>query len=227
MTDPRRNDAQFSKTCLAYIFKWLKSQPEFYGRRSRSMPNKYFTKGLGREDDAIKFAGRVLKWNGAKKNTERKHDDWIQGEADVILEHSVEDIKNSWDEETFPLFATEAPDEGYWWQLQGYCHLYEKDQAGIVYTLMDAPEELIEREARRLAWDAGTTDVTEELYQAVKKSMTFEHYPDDLRLKRFGVTRDTMAAGRVYSRVMDIRRYIAELPDISTFITLHSDEIID
>ena len=227
MSEPKKKENIFSQTCLTHIASWLKMQPEFYGRRSKNISSKYLIKGIKQEDAAIEFAAKFLKWGNVTKNTERRHGGWLEGEADVVLTDSIEDIKNSWDEDTFPLFATESPTKGYWWQLQGYCELWDKDKAGVVYTLMDAPDDLIEREARRQSFELGFDELEEDFYQEIRKTMTFEHYPPELRIKRFAVARDTIAIGQVYSKVMQIRRYIEALPEIDTLITLHSDDVID
>lgn len=226
MSNPRDKNAEFSATCLKHVYGWLRRQPEFYGRRSKSLSNKYCDKGLAKEDDSIEFASRFFGWGLVEKNTVRKFEDWIEGEADVVLANSVEDIKNSWDEETFPLFHNQIETTAYIDQLQGYSFLYDKPNAGLIYTLMDAPDFIIEREAWKIAREAGLDELPEDLFQDVKKNMSFEHYPDELRIKRFSIERDDIRIGKIYSKVQDIRRFIHELPDIETLITLHEDELI-
>lgn len=199
-----------SETCISYVHDWLKQQPEFYGRSS-NFRSKYTDKGNECEDASIELASEYFGWGLVQKNTVRLVNDYIEGEADVVLRDSIEDIKNSWSEKTFPLFAKDIPIDGYGWQGQGYMELYDKNRFGLVYTLMDAPERLVEKEARSRMYELGLDDLDMELYEEVKESMTFSQFPIELRVKRFGLDRDRSLMDRVKYRVDDIRKYIEQL----------------
>lgn len=208
MTEPRSKGAgTLSKTCLNYVKTWIKEQEEFYNR-SHDFSNKYTKKGNSCEAESIEFAASYLGWGLVQKNTERRHNEYIMGECDVVLANSVEDIKNSWSDKTFPLFEDEIPIDGYGWQLQGYCELWDKPQGGLVYTLMDAPTYLVEKEARYQQYELGLDELEADLYDEVKAKMTYSHLPDKLRIKRFFVDRDKSAMDNVYERVEQIRHWI-------------------
>lgn len=214
MTDPKtkadKEAGKLSKTCLSYVHEWIKEQPEFYGRRV-NFSSKYTIKGIECEHESIAFAAKYYGWNEAAKNEKEFENDYLTGTPDVVLLDTVEDIKNSWSQSTFPLFATEIPIDGYGWQLQGYMELLDKSQAGLVYTLMDAPERQIDREARNRTYELGIDEIEYEMYEEIKAAMTYSDLRDDLRIKRFFLDRDSEAMKAVQSRVQQIRDYIKQL----------------
>ena len=215
MTDPKnkadKDAGKLSKTCLTHVHEWIKEQPEFYGRRV-GFSNKYTIKGNECEHESILFASKYYGWKDAVKNEKQFENDYLTGTPDVILFDSVEDIKNSWSQSTFPLFATEIPIDGYGWQLQGYMDLLGKSQAGLVYTLMDAPERQIDREARNRSYELGLEEIEFDMYEEIKQSMTYSDLiRDDLRIKRFFLDRDKASMLAVQSRVQQIRDYIKSL----------------
>lgn len=214
MTEPKtkadKEAGKLSKTCLAYVHEWIKEQPEFY-ERSVHFSNKYTIKGHECEDESIKFASGYYEWGNVSKNEKYFENDFLTGTPDVILPESVEDIKNSWSQKTFPLFATEIPIDGYGWQLQGYMELLDKPQAGLIYTLMDAPERQVDREARNLAYELGLEEIEFDMYESVKKSMTYSGLRDDIRIKRFFLDRDKECMELVQDRVQQIRNYIKSI----------------
>lgn len=214
MTDPKtkadKDAGKLSKTCLAHVHEWIKSQPEFYGRQV-SFSNKYTIKGIELEHESIMLAAKYYGWDKAEKNETEFENDYLTGTPDVILDKSVEDIKNSWSQATFPLFATEIPIDGYGWQLQGYMDLVNKSQAGLIYTLMDAPERQVDREARNKAYELGIEEIEFDLYEEIRKSMIYSDLRDEIRIKRFFLDRDEKAMLAVQSRVQQIRDYITSL----------------
>jgi len=210
LSEPRSKKEGLGKTCLKVVHDWIKSQPEFYGS-VKGFKSKYTDKGNYCEAESIEFASSYFGWGMVQKNEETKENDYLIGTADIVLSASVEDIKNSWSQDTFPLFGTDIPIDGYGWQGQGYLELWDKPQFGLVYTLMDAPEFLVEREARKKMYDLGMTDLEAELYDEVKSSMTYSHLRNELRIKRYFVDRDREAMPRVQNRVQQIRDYIKTL----------------
>lgn len=214
MTEPKtikdKEAGKLSATCITYVQDWIKSQPEFYNRY-HEFTSKYTEKGNQCEDSSIEYASRVYGWKNVKKNTEYRENEFLTGTADVILTDSVEDIKNSFSDKTFPLFENEIPIDGYGWQLLGYCELFDKKQGGLIYTLMDAPEELIDREAYYKAKSLGYDETPIEIYDEVKKHMTYSDLRDELRIKRFFIDADKAKMQLVYDKVEKIRNYIKSL----------------
>ena len=199
-----------SKTCIETVYDWIKEQNEFYGR-SVNFRSKYCDKGNRLEAESIKLASEYFGWGNVSKNNERLYNDYLTGEADIVLPESIEDIKNSWSQKTFPLFGTEIPIDGYGWQGQGYMELYDKPKFGLVYTLMDADEKNVEREAWARVRDLGLDELEDDLYQEVKAHMTYSGFPLELRIKRFQLDRDRSVMDPVKYRVDDIRKFIEQL----------------
>ena len=210
MTEPRSKTAPFglSETCISYLEEWVTDH--LYGSH-KEVSTKYTQKGLTVENEAIEFASDVLGWGWVPKNTERRTDHYLTGEADVVLAQAIADVKSSWDQYTFPLFDEEIPTKGYDWQLQGYMHLWDKSIALLVYCLMDAPEELVQREARRLVYERYEDEVTETIYQEVKAKLTFSHLPDYLRIKTYPVHRDPERINAIMARVEQCNVYIQQV----------------
>lgn len=210
MTDPKKKSDKLSVTCLSYVHSWIKSQPEFYDR-DINFRSKYTAKGNFCEKGAIELAAGFYGWGNVQKNEERRSNGYITGEADIVLPDSIEDVKNSWSQETFPLFHTEIPIDGYGWQGQGYMELWEKPKFGLVYALMDAPERLVMNEAWNRVRELELDDLEADLYDEVKASMTYSNIDINLRVKRFSLDRDPDCIIKVYERIDLIREYISDL----------------
>lgn len=173
--------------------------------------SKYTDKGNEVELQAILYAGEVLGWDFILKNEERFNNEWITGEPDVLSDNLLADIKCSWDGSTFPLFDTELKNKHYWWQLQGYMWLTDKQESELVYCLMDTPEEIVQDEIRRAHWKANLIEQEQVLVDAVKTQHSFSHIPDKNRVKRFIVKRDEEAIEQIKTRVEEARVYYNSL----------------
>lgn len=201
-----------SKTCITHVHEWIKSQPEFYGK-SKGFKNKYTEKGILLEPESIKYAASQLAWGEVEKNTVRLCNDYLEGETDIYLPklELVADIKNSWSQDTFPIFDVKIPITGYDDQLKGYCELWNVEKGLLIYTLMDAPEHMIDKAARHRQYELGMDDLEMELYESVKSDMTYSQFPDRLRIKTFQVGRDNQRMQKVADKVEQINKYIKTL----------------
>jgi len=139
MTNPRSKNELLSETTKTYVFDWLKES--IYGYR-KELNNKYVTKGLELEDEAIDKAIELLDLPFTLKNEQFYEDEYFTGTPDLIIKDTVYDIKCSWDCYTFPLFDTEIPTKNYYYQLQVYMHLLGLKKAKLVYVLLNTPENL-------------------------------------------------------------------------------------
>lgn len=143
MTNPRAKNELISETTKSYVKEYLIS--EIYGIK-KQINNKYLSKGIWLEDEAIDKAIEWLDIPFALKNEKYFEDYFFCGTPDLILENEVLDIKCSWDAFTFPLFENEIPTKDYFYQLQVYMHLTGKRKARLVYVLLNTPEELLYEE---------------------------------------------------------------------------------
>lgn len=202
-----RRDAppSLSAGAKTYLQKWMKEK--LYGRK-KEFSNQYTVKGELCEPTAIQFVAEMMGYGLIEKNTVRIENEWMDGECDLDLSNIVEDIKNSWDVFTFPLFATELPDKDYFYQLQCYMDLYNKPRAAVNYCLIDAPEEIIDQQARSVSYKAGFAEVDMELYDEVRRKMTFSDIPNHLKLRRFEFDRDDTVIQAIKDRVELCRVYI-------------------
>jgi hypothetical protein len=138
MTDGKGKD-ELSVGAKTYVTKLAKET--IYGYDER-VSNKYMDKGIRVEDESIDLYNAV-KLTSYAKNTERRENSWITGEADIVATHKIIDIKSSWCLTTFPVLAEQGEDKGYEWQLRAYMMLWDKQYAEIAYCLVSTPDDLI------------------------------------------------------------------------------------
>jgi len=194
-----------SETTKGYCEQWLKIQiyerlPEF--------TSKYTDKGTMTEDAAIELLNGFYGWN-ATKNTARKFSDFMHGECDLDIrkEDLICDIKSSYSCFTFPLFDGEIPDKKYIWQIQGYMHLWGRENGRISYVLMDMPDDMI---ANELRWKFKTPPTDEE-YRAAAAKFIYSDLADALRVKSFNFKYDPEMIAAIEQRVKECRVYIGSL----------------
>lgn len=200
-----KDEIRLSKSTISVIHDWMKDQ---LGYPRQELRSKYTQKGLLMEGDAIDFIADHYGWSGVKKNTERKTDEYITGEADVVLPDRVMDVKCSWSGDSFPLMDTDIPIDGYVWQGLGYMALWGKDNFQLTYALMDAPDAIVDKEANRVRYDLGLDEVDMELWEDIKSMNTFSHLPAELRIKSFYVDFNKDLIDRVHERVEIARKWV-------------------
>lgn len=139
MTDPKGKDEILSVGAKTAITKMAKQFVYGYDERISS---KYMDKGIKVEDRSIELLNSVL-FTSYKKNTERRTNDWITGECDIVGNDRIHDIKSSWSLATFPVLASQGEDKTYEWQGRAYMMLWDMDHFEIDYCLVNTPDELI------------------------------------------------------------------------------------
>ena len=189
------------KTGESYLQQWYKEQ--LYGRR-KFMTNKYVEKGLIMEDDSLDYIAEHLGYGMLVKNEEYFEDEYFTGTPDAILSDHIIDVKNSFDCFTFPLFYNGVPNKDYYWQAQIYMHLCDKESYKLIYTLMDTPEHLIEKDFK---WN----NPNELEYEDFKKDYIYNHLSPELRIKTFEIKRNQEDIDKLISRVKESREYINKL----------------
>jgi hypothetical protein len=134
-----RGKNEMGQTAKSYIKQVAKEN--FYGYRSE-INNKYIQKGLMQEQDSIDLLNTV-RFEGYIKNTVRMVDELMTGEADIITDASIIDIKTSWSLDTFPVMAEDGYDAIYEWQLRAYMRLYDRPKAELIYCMVTTSNELL------------------------------------------------------------------------------------
>ena len=210
------------KTGETYLNDWMKER--VFGRK-KEFDSKYFEKGNFCEQDALDFSAKILGFEHSYKNDEYFEDEHFCGTPDLILEKDglIVDIKNSWDCFTFPLFEEEIPNQGYYLQLQIYMHLTGYRKAKLVYCLMDAPNDLINKEAKRQAWASGLMGfANEDILGHVKQRMIYSNMPDKLRIKSFDISYDEKVIDKLKGRVNECKQYVKSNIIFKSFINQQS-----
>jgi hypothetical protein len=196
------------KTGESYLQEWLKEQ--IYSRK-KEFSNKYTLKGLLVEDWSLDFISDQLGIKGCFKNDEYFENDYFAGSPDVVLEDCIIDVKNSWDAFTFPLFDTEIPNSDYYFQGQIYMALTGKKHYKLIYTLLDTPMDIIQKEAFFFARDNGL-ELNEELINEFRERNSFSSIDPKYRIKVFEFEYDQPTIDKLISRVEESRIYLSTLP---------------
>ena len=134
-----RGKNEMGQTAKSYIKQVAKEN--FYGYRSQ-INSKYIEKGLMQEQDSIDLLNTV-RFEGYIKNTVRMVDELMTGEADIITNDSIIDIKTSWSLDTFPVMSEDGYDSIYEWQLRAYMRLYDRPKAELIYCMVTTSNELL------------------------------------------------------------------------------------
>jgi hypothetical protein len=204
----KRDNPELSATAKTYCENWLQS---IIYERKLEFTNKYIEKGLIMEDASIDFVSEQLGIGFLFKDDKYLEDDFMTGSMDIDLPDFVYDIKNSWSWETFPLFETDIPNKDYYWQLQGYMKLTNKNNAKLIYCLSDTPKHIIEREARNYCFYNGYGELDMEIYNDFYKKLTYQDVDPKLKMKIFDIERNNNDIEKINQRVIECRTYIETL----------------
>lgn len=198
MTAPRTKTG-LSETAKTMLVLWYKEK--LYKRR-KEIQSKYMTKGNTVEDASIAYVNTIY-GTDYKKNEQYYENEYVHGTPDIVGD-TIIDIKNSWDFSTFPLFSSTIPTKDYEWQVQGYMMLTGATKASVVYTLMDLPDDLIEREYRM---SGGTGLITAEF----KANYKYKDIDDKLRVKRFDFEYSADLVEQIVTKIEEARKFVSML----------------
>lgn len=186
---------------------WFKST--WYGKKQYNATVATL-KGTAVEWDVVKF---IADQHGEyyKKNERTYQNGFLVGTPDIVPEEIANsefliDIKSPEDCFSFPLLEDELP-KIYDWQMQGYLHLTGRKYARVIYALVNAPDHIVEKKARQIARDQNE-NYSQELFDAVKKNMTYDHLPASMRIKEYRVDYDQKKAEQIEQRVKDCRAWL-------------------
>ena len=216
MTDARSKSETISETAKAHCVDVFIS--EKYGRK-KDISNKFITKGLMVEEDSITLFSRHTKTFFKKNEVQLKNHsitgtpDLFEGEQ-ILSATKIIDVKSSWDIYTFFRSRHDKLNSQYFWQLQGYMALTGAQSATLAYCLINTPEMLIDDEKRKLQWKTGTIDDEQPEFKVacaeMDKLMRYDDIPMEERITMIDIPRDETAICRIYQRVADCRKWIAE-----------------
>lgn len=190
MTEARSKSEPLSETTKSYLLElWIENN---YGRR-KQIDSKYMIKGTTVEEESITLYS-LHQCDFFKKNKERKENEFITGEPDIITDTHIIDIKSSWSIFTFmDSKFSKAINKDYYWQLQAYMSLFDKQAAKLVYVLTNTPDELVECETRFRTCD--------------EKEFKFDDIPLQERIFEVEVLRNDEDINRMYNRINEANEY--------------------
>ena len=218
MTNPRTKGELLSETTKKRVQE--KFIEDMFGV-TREFWSKETNKGTECEPESIKYFVKNYDLFGASKNEIKYENDFFVGTPDIIHAGKVYDIKSSWSLFTFPMFddTEKIPTKAYEFQLQAYMDLTGLKSAMLVYVLTDATEEMIQDEVYKRCLRAKIynkdPEIAAELEQKIEKQtrreMTFNHVPDELRIKTFTLEYNQELVNEMRARVDLCRTYYGEL----------------
>ena len=138
MSEPKtKAEGLLSKGAKTYLTGLAKEV--VYGYREE-ISSKAMEKGTRCEQESIDLYNQVF-FSSLTKNAERRSNDCITGEPDLIGKDFGVDIKTAWSLCTFPALPDDMPD--YEWQARGYMCLFDLPRWDIAYCMIDTPDDLI------------------------------------------------------------------------------------
>ena len=208
MTNPKTKGETLSQTTKTYLQEL--AVQEVYNIR-KEFSSRYTDKGNEVEELSIALCNDVLNLGFIYKNEEHYSNDWITGTPDVNTNEILLDVKSSWDATTFPFFDTELKNKDYFYQLQGYMWLTDKEECLLCYCLIDTPLQIVEDEIRREHWKASLIEESLDLRAFVQSKHTFGHIPKEKRVKTFRIAKDDEVIESIKTRIEECREYYNEL----------------
>lgn len=206
----KRDNPQLPSGAIIYLTEWYISKK--YNRKKEFF-NKFVDKGLAVENEGIDMLSIHLN-EGIELKKESKYfeKEFIHGLPDVLHEDWVFDTKCVWDVFGFPFYEKEIPDDKYEWQMQGYMHLCDKQNAAVVYCLIDTPKPLVDLDLKKLYFQSGgkAEDWHPQTYEELRINYTFQDIPQEDRIKLYEFKRDENKINLIIERVKMCREFIAK-----------------
>lgn len=194
-----------SESCMTHLCD-IRTRVKY--DRTEDIKSKYLKKGLLLEEDAISAYSYLTK-EFHKKNTERKYNEWIEGETDIVLPDMVKDTKVNWSIFQFGRVAAKPIKPLYHWQLDGYMMLWDKPKGELIYVLLDTPAHIIAAEKKRLQYEwIGSSDDYELACQEIDRLHTYSDIPDEEKIRIFPVERSEEREAKIIRRVEECRQYL-------------------
>jgi len=206
MTEPKSKSETLSETTKNHLVDvWIRHK---YNRKEL-ITSKYMEKGVMVEEDAMTLYSRFRKQYYVK-NEKMLTDDFIKGIPDIITEKTVIDLKSSWDIFTFFRTKQKAVEKMYYWQLQGYMSLTGKENARLVYCLVNTPQVLIDDEIHRLQYKHLSEADMLKARNQIEMNSIFDDIDIQDKIYEIEIKRNNEDIERLHNRIIDCRNWIAE-----------------
>lgn len=196
---------------LIKIYNLLK-----YGRK-KDLTTNAMDKGRQLQTEGIQLFSE-LEGEEYTENDQQIESDFFSGKLDMFLgldvynAKKVWDLKNSYELDTFTPKLIESPDKGYEAQLNVYYSLTGATGGGLVYTLLDAPENVLMDEKRKLLYNmnVATEESPEYLLAAaeLERLLTFKDIDVRERVIKIPVPRNDELIEKMKSKVPIFREWL-------------------
>jgi hypothetical protein len=212
MTAPRNKSEVLSQTTKTYLLEL--AVEEKYGIK-KEFWSRYTDKGNQVEDEAITLVNDVLDVGFIYKNEENISNEYITGTPDINTNVLI-DVKSSWDAFTFfeKVVEDELKNKDYYYQLQGYLWLTNKDEALLCYCLIDTPLQIVEDEVRREHWKQNEIGENDDIRAYVEAKHSFTHIDKQKRVKTHVIKRDEKTIEAIKTRIEECREYYTNLIEV-------------
>lgn len=198
-----RSGKAMGDTAKSYCKEWLIS--EITGKE-KEISSKYFERGNAMEESAIERAGKYYDCE-LEKNEIYLENEYFSGTYDTKNFERVIDTKVPFDAFTFPFFVA-VIDKDYYAQLQIYMELTGLKKASLCYCLENGSEEQIDRLSWKIARYIGKDEPDIEEWEKAEKQLSYDHLPDEMRIKVFEFEYDEAFIAQAKKRVLEARKYI-------------------
>lgn len=156
------------------------------------------------EDESIDYIAEQLDYAFLTKNEEYFENDHMCGTPDIILSDHLIDIKNSYTPATFPLFDDELKTKDYYYQGQVYMELTGRKHYKVIYTLMNTPIHLVEKEARSYCYAEGI-ELDDNILKQFIDRHNWDNVKDEYKIKVFEFDYDPEVIEKIKERVEECR----------------------
>lgn len=190
-----------------------------YGRKPKDVRTNAMDKGTLLQTEGITLYS-ALEGQHYKENDVQLENDWFTGKPDMYLGESihnaskVDDLKNSYELETFTAKMVEKTDVGYQYQLNVYYSLTNAQEGGLVYTLLSAPESVLFNESQYLLRNG--IYISEESEDFLRdwaereKELTFEDIDPRERCIKIDVPRNDELIEKMKAKVPIFRQWLED-----------------
>lgn len=222
MTNPRTKGETLSETTKTAI-----QEAVLYNKYGieKHITSKEMEKGTQNEEIGIQMASELYGWFGIDDIVkQRLFNDYVSGECDILTDYVLADIKCPFKGSNFPFFETEVPNKAYFYQLQAYMWLSNRQEAELLYCLTNTPDHIIDDEIRREIWycsaqpkyrNMSELELEEMCDERIRKQHIFDHIPLEKRVKKFIIKRDDEVIEAMRQRIILCRKYYDSIYEIA------------
>lgn len=187
-----------------------------YGRK-KDVVTKQMEKGTMVEDDSITLFS-MLEGELYFKNDQQVENDYFTGHPDLFIGddiyHATEvnDIKSSWELDSFTPKLIEGIDRSYEAQLNVYYDLTGASCGHLVYCLVSAPESIVLSEKRRLLYSMDVVSEESPSYvkaaKELERLMIFDDISPEERIIKIPVPKNDELIEKMKNKVPKLREWL-------------------